>query len=53
MFWKKLQNPYALVAQGFLFGGLLYFATHVDSLEARASEDAARAPAITAVQPDS
>lgn len=34
MFWKKLQNPYALVAQGFLFGGLLYFATHVDSLEA-------------------
>jgi hypothetical protein len=33
-FWKKLQNPYALVAQGFVLGGLLFFATHSESLAA-------------------
>ncbi|HWT13151.1 MAG TPA: hypothetical protein VN231_10395 [Allosphingosinicella sp.] len=33
-FWKKLQNPYALVAQGFLFGGLIFFATHGESIAA-------------------
>jgi hypothetical protein len=26
--WKKLQNPFALVGQGFVLGGLLFFATH-------------------------
>jgi hypothetical protein len=32
--WKKLQNPYALVAQGFVLGGLIFFATHGESLAA-------------------
>ena len=31
-FWKKLQNPYALVGQGFVLGGVLFFATHPESL---------------------
>ena len=32
--WKKLQNPFALVAQGFVLGGLLVFATHTESFAA-------------------
>ena len=32
--WKKLQNPFALVGQGFVVGGILFFATHTDSLQA-------------------
>jgi len=33
-FWKKLQNPFALVAQGFVLGGLLFLATHSESIAA-------------------
>ena len=33
-FWKKLQNPYALVAQGFVLGGLIFFAMHAESTAA-------------------
>ena len=40
---KKLQNPFALVGQGFLLGGILFFATHADSLEAHAHDIAAQA----------
>ena len=29
---KKLQNPFALVGQGFVLGGILFFATHPESL---------------------
>ena len=36
-FWKKLQNPYALVAQGFVLGGLVFAATHGGSETARAA----------------
>jgi hypothetical protein len=32
--WKKLQNPFALVGQGFVLGGLIFFATHGGSLQA-------------------
>ena len=32
--WKKLQNPYALVAQGFVLGGLIFLATHTESVAA-------------------
>ena len=32
--WKKLQHPFALVGQGFVLGGILFFATHVDSIQA-------------------
>ncbi|HEX8640435.1 MAG TPA: hypothetical protein VF704_04685 [Allosphingosinicella sp.] len=31
---KKLQNPYALVAQGFVLGGLIFVATHGESFAA-------------------
>ena len=31
---KKLQNPFALAGQGFVAGGILFFATHSSSLEA-------------------
>ena len=34
---KKLQNPYALVAQGFVVGGLIFFATHAGGDAARAA----------------
>ena len=37
--WKKLQNPYALVAQGFVLGGLIFFATHSESLAAAPAFD--------------
>jgi hypothetical protein len=30
-FWKKLQSPFALVAQGFLGGGLLFWTTRADA----------------------
>jgi hypothetical protein len=33
-FWKKLQNPFALVGQGFVLGGLIFFASHAGSLQA-------------------
>jgi hypothetical protein len=33
-FWKKLQNPFVLVGQGFVLGGALFFATHPSSIEA-------------------
>lgn len=29
---KRLQNPYALVGQGFVLGGLIFVATHAESL---------------------
>ena len=32
--WKKLQNPYVLVGQGFVLGGALFFATHPGALQA-------------------
>lgn len=34
---KKLQNPYVLVAQGFVLGGLIFFATHGESIAAPAA----------------
>jgi len=30
-FWKKLQSPFALVAQGFVAGGLLFWTTRADA----------------------
>ncbi len=37
--WNKLQNPFALVAQGFLVGGLLFWTT-----QGQASRPAPTAP---------
>jgi hypothetical protein len=41
--WNKLQNPFALVAQGFVLGGILFFATHSEALQARADPSPAQA----------
>ena len=30
--WKRLQNPFVLVGQGFVLGGIVFFATHAESL---------------------
>jgi hypothetical protein len=35
--WKKMQHPFALVGQGFVAGGILFFATHADSIAATPS----------------
>ena len=45
--WLKRQNAFALVGQGFVLGGLLFFVTHAESFAA--SRDAAPPAAI--VQP--
>ena len=29
---KKMQNPFVLVGQGFVLGGILFFALHAESL---------------------
>ena len=47
--WKKLQNPFVLVGQGFVLGGVLFFATHANSLQASAGEPAQSL--LPAVQP--
>ena len=41
---KKLQNPFALVAQGFLIGGLVFWTTQGDA----ASHPVAQATSIVA-----
>lgn len=41
--WKKLQNPFVLVGQGFVLGGILFFATHADTLQASPAPTAASA----------
>ena len=42
--WNKLQNPFALVVQGFVVGGLLFWTT-----QGQASEPAPVAPAAPAL----
>jgi len=32
--WKKLQNPFVLVAQGFIAGGLVFWTTRADAASA-------------------
>ena len=49
-FWKKLQNPFVLVAQGFLLGGVLFFATTNDSLEASSSAAQPAGSVLTSIQ---
>ena len=36
-FIGKLKNPFALVAQGFVLGGLVFFATHSETFAASAA----------------
>ena len=43
-FWKKLQNPFALVVQGFFVGGLLFWTT-----QGQASQPAPLAPAVSSL----
>ena len=37
MVWKNLQNPFALVGQGFLAGGLVFWTTRADAAAALAA----------------
>ena len=48
--WKKLQNPYALVGQGFVLGGLIFFATNADALEASAKPVASAVSLLPSAQ---
>ena len=45
---KRMQNPFALVGQGFVLGGLLFFATHPESLFAAPSPAAAESAVFAA-----
>jgi hypothetical protein len=36
--WKKLQNPFALVVQGFFLGGLLFWTTQGQASQPRAGD---------------
>ena len=47
---KRLQNPFVLVGQGFVLGGILFFATHTDSPVASAAPAASPAGAVAPVQ---
>ena len=47
---KKLQNPFALVGQGFIAGGILFCATHSSSLEASPTSQQATAPTASLVE---
>ena len=49
-FWKKLQNPYLLVGQGFVLGGILFFATHPESLLASPGAAHAAASVIASIE---
>ena len=50
-YWKKLQNPYMLVGQGFVLGGILFFATHTDSHLASASTSPSASALVSTSQP--
>jgi hypothetical protein len=47
---KKLQNPFALAGQGFVLGGILFFATHSSSLEASPTSQLAAAATASAIE---
>jgi hypothetical protein len=42
---KKLQNPFVLVAQGFIAGSIIFYATMPADVDARGSAPSASAPA--------
>ena len=47
---KKLQNPLALVAQGFVVGGLLFLATHAEPLLAAGAVPDPAAPLLPSAE---
>lgn len=46
--WEKLQNPFALVGQGFVLGAILFFATQHGTSEAASPAQAAAVSAEAA-----
>jgi hypothetical protein len=44
--WRKLQNPYALVVQGFLVGGLLFWTTQGEAGQPAAASVASTLSAL-------
>lgn len=50
-FWKRLQNPFALVGQGFVVGGLMFWTTQAHTHPAPIPPADAGASIIVAIQP--
>ena len=48
---KRMQNPFALVGQGFVLGGVLFFATHAESLLASPAPAQPSASLVMTVAP--
>ena len=48
---KKLQNPFVLVGQGFVLGGILFFATHAESLLASPAAAKPAASLVASIAP--
>lgn len=48
--WKKLQNPFALVGQGFVVGSLLFWTTQANTAPRPAVDAAAPASILSGVQ---
>jgi len=49
--WKRLQNPFFLIGQGFVLGGILVFATQPESRVASASPAPLAEPIAAAATP--
>jgi hypothetical protein len=49
--WKRLQNPFALVGQGFVLGGILFFAINAESLLASPAPATPSDSLVTSVTP--
>ena len=49
--WKRLQNPFFLIGQGFVLGGILVFATQPESRIASASPAPLAEPIVAAATP--
>lgn len=48
---KRLQNPFVLVGQGFVLGGILFFATHAESLLASPAPAQPSASLVASIAP--
>ena len=49
---KRLLNPFALVGQGFVAGGILFFAIHPESLLASPSPADSASSIVSSLIPD-
>ena len=49
-FWKKLQNPFVLVGQGFLVGALMFWTMQPDSAAAPADSPDSTGSVLSTLQ---